>query len=484
MGKKGKMNKKQSESKTREEYNPIDDESVSLDEDELLEETTMKLGISSEAISHSIESRVPAENELPESDSETDLDGEEISKDSEIGENYKLEPIDANSNPTFKEVEAKASEFRKAIKNEASDLNKRHKFNLKFSDFSQDSPNFKEHISNIFGNTLVPEPAVIAEMELGELLDTGKFVQITANIEGYDIEHLGLDYSNIHSLPDMLVVIHNLNRLFKYKFMDIHDSSFQFNSILKSTLGFLEKNIGVECSRGEGAIIRSFIGKCIILLNTQVEDSLRIPGANNVHTNLIQTLSPDIETMNKSISRNGSRLNVSWLSFVNGLMSTDNKNAIYRHTSYKLLNDRLIACYGGNPQINRWFGLIEHFFGTILKSYIPSVICDYFYTLRSIYIVVRLITIYQTRELYKDKSPDEVATDLRMIGMLGSIIYESLFNSLRTLARSFPRMNGDSTISPQLQQYIHVHMICGGQYHFLRSFEKSIPILANSIVHR
>ena len=112
MGKKGKTNKTRNETKPREEYNPIDDESVSLDEDELLEETTAKLGISTEAISHSIETRVPAENELPESDSETDPEGEEISRDSEIGENYKLEPIDASANPTFKDVEAKANEFR------------------------------------------------------------------------------------------------------------------------------------------------------------------------------------------------------------------------------------------------------------------------------------------------------------------------------------------------------------------------------------
>ena len=491
MGRKGKSNKqskqqaKQQQQSGGENYIPIDDESVSIDEDELLEATTTQLGISTDAIIQSIEHREAATNDLPEDDTDSEIDDEDIQKDSAIPDDYTLQPIDINSNISPEEaINAKADEFRRAIKNEASDLNKQHKFSISFAEFAQDSAMFKEHISNIFGNVLVPESAIIAEREIGELLDTGRYVETTANIEGYDVEHVGLDYSNMHSLPDMLVVVHNLNRLFKHKFMNLTDSSFQFSAILKNTLSFLEKNIGVECSRGEGSIIRSFIGKCVVLLNTQAEDALRIPGANNVHTTLIQTLTPDIEAMKKSIARAGSRLNVSWLSFVNGLLSTDNKNSIFRFAGYKLLNDRLIACYGGNPQVARWFGLMEHFFGTMLKSYIPSVICDYFYAVRSIFIVVRMITIYQTRELYRDKTADEVATDLRMIGMLGTIIYESLFNSLRTLARSFPRMNDEKTISPQLQQYIHVHMICGGQYHFMRSFEKSIPVLANSIVHR
>ena len=475
-------------------YNPIDDESVSLDaeeEAEFIEKATEKLGISQTSIIQSIENRTQP-TEPAESDSDTSAANEEISEEKGIGKDYVLKPIETEKKqPTREDVEAKAKEFRAAIKNEASDLNKQHKLEIHYEDFAPTSPNFNKHLANMFGTVRVPPSAVEAERDRGELLDTSVFVETTAGVKDYKIEHVAVDLSNVHSLPDMVVIVHKLNSLFKYSFMNIHTTDFQFNTIINKTLAFLEQNKCYECSKGDGNIIRSFIGKCIILLNTQAEDALRLPGINNVHVDLVQTLMPDIEQMNKSIARSGSRLYVSWLTFVNGLLSVDNKNSVYRHSSYKLLNDRLIACYGADPRVPKWFGVIEHFFGTMLKSYIPSIVCDYFYALRSVYIIVRLITIYQAKRLYAGKTVDEIATDLRMIGSLGVIIYESLFNSLRTLMRSFPKLANEekkeiedpsnNPISPEFQQYIHVHMICGGQYHLLRAIEESIPVLAGSL---
>ena len=433
-------------------------------EEKLIDNVTDYLGISDDKIRENISSCKPGTDAIPEDDSESDIPSE-ISEEKCTNEKTENPEIDV-------------AEFRRNIKNEASKLNKSYSIKLNAEEFNND-----KYTTMLVGCALIPRDAIRAQEELGELLDTSKFIEITADVEGYDVKNSGVDNSKIHGVSEQVVALHKANNLFKHIFLDLHDTNFKFSSILPNTISFLSKYSSMMSTIGETKLIQSFIGKCIILLNTKTEDALRTPLSNNVHPELIHLLTEDIKSISDSIGRQGSRIQSLWLVFINGLFSRDNKGAVYKNDGYKVLNNRLLACYGRDPSVTNTFGLLEHFFGTMLKSYPPSIICDYFYSLRSVFIIARLVTIYQLTNLHIDKSIDEVASDLRLIGMIGSIIYESLFNSMRTLYRTLPRINGEEP-SSELTGYLYSHTIFGGQYQLLRAVEKSLPALAWVITQR
>lgn len=353
-------------------------------------------------------------------------------------------------------------ELCRQLKDEASDFSRLHGIRV-------DIPYLQEHKAEL-RNVLIGM-AMCPAVDKGVLIDTSAFVSAAAMAKGYDVLNASADTGLLHQLPEQLVICQRAEEIFGRQFININSPNFSFSEIIVNICKMIEDKGDIPSKFGELSMVRSFMTKLIIFLNTNFESSLRVDGGNNVGADVYALLKDDI----KQFVIADKVMNVSWMSFVNGLLSKENKACVYRFKSYEELNRHM-------SESLKEGGVLEHLLGTMLKSFIPSTIIDHFYAIRTVYIIARLLTIYQHEKIFSGKSVEEIAKELKTIAALGLMTYENIFNSTRMMTRTVPRIHGKKEMTPEFSNYIMCHMIVGGQFFLLRAIERALPVLAIELV--
>jgi hypothetical protein len=154
---------------------------------------------------------------------------------------------------------------------------------------------------------------------------------------------------------------------------------------------------------------------------------------------------------------------LSWCSFKDILLDFKQDGRIYKHNNNNTLNDLIKKISHANFSF-------EGLLASALKCYTPSIALDYFYALKSIYILGRLISIYV-------QSTKKISVvDLYHIASSVLISYENKFHILSQVPRAVPKY--EKGLSEETQAYFINHLITGPQYMLLKMIEKCLPIIA------
>ena len=289
----------------------------------------------------------------------------------------------------------------------------------------------------------------------------------TFKYDSYDSPNVAIE----HSIPEKVVITTRLNTIFSHEFIDPAKGNFHFSDLDKQLLTFLHKHRNLGTIKLEYTMVKAFLCKLIIALNTSCELALRDNTKPTIGTDFKQAILPDIETMKKLQSNIGKTFK-SWTTFLNTLLSIDSDNTIYVHNNNASLNDKLSLAFNNDF-------LTEHLLGNMLKCYLPSVAVDYFYAIKAIYIISRLTSVYIQKHLYFNKSLNAIVQDLYVIGASGIISYENKSFIFKQMPRTLPSYK--NAITENTKMYILNHFFTGGQYYLLKMVERSIPVLVNNI---
>lgn len=379
---------------------------------------------------------------------------------------------------THEKLEEKRVQAIKNIKSKASELSKK---GLEFDGSVYDDPNeTNKFLRMIVGCMMVPPNSIQAEAQTLHMneaerwkISTDEFIQ---KVSFYpDFKCFQAPPENLlHSPDEILVICHDLNELFQFNFLDIHSTNFQFNEIPSRILKFTNKYTDLKTTAFEENFLKAIYSKIEILLNTNVESAFR---SNSIKvTNDFWTAFGGYLKEMEQIQGRQEKLRASWNEFIVALFSMRVKNQIYRHVSYSNLNEMLNTCYRPDG-----FLLIEQLVGNSLKCYFPTIIRSYFFMIRSVYMMARMVAIYSFLKLHKDKPKEQVRKELYEIGAICTIAYETKYHMWKSEERAPIHGLKNEEISPQVQEYARNHVINGGQYFLLKSIETSLPVIADSL---
>jgi hypothetical protein len=279
----------------------------------------------------------------------------------------------------------------------------------------------------------------------------------------YDAPDVKLPYS----IPERSAYLLKFNKLFKYCFFD--ETSLNFANVDSNISKFLSNNSSLPTLEIEYDLLRKFIVKLIIQLCTSTELAFKDPNASRISQKLKEVIKQDVKELN-NIQQNG-KISESFNILYTSLIGIKDENLIYNFKDYQTLNSQLSECY-------KIDFLSENLLGNLLKCYLPSLIIDYFYVIKMIYLCVRLLSYYMQRINRKNK--DQTFNDLHIISTAIAICYENKQMLFKQLFRKTPRYpNGE--IHHETEAYLFSHHAVGGQYYLLKTLEKSFPIIYSII---
>lgn len=445
----------------------LNDDAVEVIEFEDSQEFTGEKSITDEKLEHK---EVSADSEHDDSKPPAkvvEMDGKKV--EISVGKGEEMTP---------EKLEEKRVQAIKNIKSKASELSKK---GLEFDGSVYDDPDeTNKFLRMIVGCMMVPPNSIQAEAQTLHLdeaerwkISTDEFIQKVSFYPDFKCFQAPPE-KLLHSPDEILVICHGLNELFQFNFLDIHSTDFQFNEIPSRILKFTNKYTDLKTTAFEENFLKAIYSKIEILLNTNVETAFR---SNSIKvTNDFWTAFGGYLKEMEQIQGRQEKLRASWNEFIVALFSMRVKNQIYRHVSYSNLNEMLNTCYQPDG-----FLLIEQLVGNSLKCYFPTIIRSYFFMIRSVYMMARMVAIYSFLKLHKDKPKEQVRKELYEIGAICTIAYETKYHMWKSEERAPIHGLKNEEISPQVQEYARNHVINGGQYFLLKSIETSLPVIADSL---
>lgn len=445
----------------------LNDDAVEVIEFEDSQEFTGEKSITDEKLEHK---EVSADSEHDDSKPPAkvvEMDGKKV--EISVGKGEEITP---------EKLEEKRVQAIKNIKSKASELSKK---GLEFDVSVYDDPDeTNKFLRMIVGCMMVPPNSIQAEAQTLHLdeaerwkISTDEFIQKVSFYPDFKCFQAPPE-KLLHSPDEILVICHDLNELFQFNFLDIHSTDFQFNEIPSRILKFTNKYTDLKTTAFEENFLKAIYSKIEILLNTNVETAFR---SNSIKvTNDFWTAFGGYLKEMEQIQGRQEKLRASWNEFIVALFSMRVKNQIYRHVSYSNLNEMLNTCYQPDG-----FLLIEQLVGNSLKCYFPTIIRSYFFMIRSVYMMARMVAIYSFLKLHKDKPKEQVRKELYEIGAICTIAYETKYHMWKSEERASIHGLKNEEISPQVQEYARNHVINGGQYFLLKSIETSLPVIADSL---
>lgn len=384
----------------------------------------------------------------------------------EIGDSSK------SKQPTDKEIIENIEKSKNKLINDINEQVKEMELNGNCKHIDPNAYNTNAKLFNVFyqyiiGKLFVPRNCVLT-------LDINEYINNTTvfKYNAFDAPNTSMQ----HPIPEKIIFLTKLNNIFNFKFVNSASGDFHFNDLDKQVTTFLYKYKDYGTTRLEYGIIKSLMGKLIIALNTSCELALRDNTKPRLSTEFKQAIIRDIECM-KYIQSPDGKLYTSWKTFLNSLLSIGSDNLIYVHDNYNSLNTKLKTAYDNDF-------LTENLLANMLKCYLPSVAINYFYVIKSVYIVSRLLSIYIQEKLYittsKKKSFEEIVNDIYAIATVGAIMYENKSYIFKQMTRTLPKY--DKEITENTKMYILNHLLTGGQYYILKMFEESLPVVASLLV--
>ena len=276
-----------------------------------------------------------------------------------------------------------------------------------------------------------------------------------------------------HPIPEKVIFTEKLNKLFSHQFVNSKGGEFHFADLDAQLLLFASKHKELETLTFEYKLIKAALGKLMLSLNTDVELALRDNTRPTLNSAFKQVIVKDIQYM-KQLQNPEKKTFISWKTFLDTMLDTGGDKLIYVHDNYRNLNIKLEKAYSTDF-------LIENLVGNTLKCYLPSVALNYFYAIKSIYIIARLASIYIQLRLFKNKTLPQVIEDLYSIAVAGVIVYENKSFIYKQASRTLP--NYDKPLSNETKLYILNHLLTGGQFYLLKMLEESLPAIAADLVN-
>ena len=363
-------------------------------------------------------------------------------------------------------IKQRTEEIIHNINQQAADYEKAHSsLNIPIHQYIQSDENAK-HIAictDYLLNLLLIPQRNLHRLTMNEYINS-----VTSfKYDSYDSPNVAIE----HSIPEKVVITSRLNAIFSHEFVNPSKGNFHFNDLDKQLLTFLHKHRNLGTLKLEYTMVKAFLCKLIIALNTSCDLALRDNTKPTLGIEFKLAIIPDIESMKKLQSNIGKTFK-SWTTILNTLLSIDSDNMIYVHDNNTSLNNKLSVAFNNDF-------LTEHLLGNMLKCYLPSIAVDYFYAIKAMYIVTRLTSVYLQKQLYHNKTTTDIIQDLYVIGASGIITYENKSFIFKQMPRTLPSYkNGITEIT---KMYILNHFFTGGQYYLLKMFERCIPVLVNII---
>ena len=275
-----------------------------------------------------------------------------------------------------------------------------------------------------------------------------------------------------HSIPEKVIFTEKLNKLFDHQFVSSKTGDFHFADLDAQLLNFISEHKDKGTLSFEYKLIKSALGKLILNLSTDVELALCDKTRPTINSAFKQVVVKDVQYMKHLQNING-KTAMSWKAFLDTFLNTGADNLIYVHDTYRNLNIKLEKAYSTDF-------LIENFLGNMLKCYLPSVALNYFYAIKTIYVIARMTSLYIQLGLFKNKTQEQVMNDLFVIGAAGIIMYENKSFIYKQATRTLPSY--DKPLSNETKLYILNHLLTGGQYFIIKMLEESLPSITTDLV--
>lgn len=279
---------------------------------------------------------------------------------------------------------------------------------------------------------------------------TNKFIT-EYDIHKYDWSN-GPDTSLMIEIPTQLVLVHKLNNLFDFRFIQESETSIKFNNLDKMVCSFIKRN-QIPTYKLPYDILKSMMKKILIASLTNVEQAFRSDKIW-ISPSFKKYVLDDIIIM-ESLS---DKLKNSFKIFHTELLKTKDAK-LFNNT--KIL-DHLINTI---PDFE-----LEEIVASSIKCMTPCFILDYFNAIKSVYIFVSLLNIYMNK--ISNKTLKYQQEDISLIAKISSIIYQNTRLNQNTTGRQLPAFDGK--ISEVTQMYYLNHTIVGPQFLLLKLMEESV----------
>ena len=326
------------------------------------------------------------------------------------------------------------------------------------------------YLNYLLGNTLLPD-------DVGNQLRAIDYINSITSFkyDPYDSPNQALQ----HTLAENVLTINKLNDIFEAEIIPVMIDNYHFDDIDEKVCLFLEKYKSINSTNLEYNLIRSFLAKLIYSLSTSTELALREKKVIHVDAKYKKALLHDLDIM-KHLQTNDGKFIQSWNKFIEAFFGLDGDNLVYNFESYTKLNSELEVAYKEDF-------LMEILLANTLKTYFPSISINYFYAIKSVYIMVRLLTVYIDKlkrdfiENHKNINVEKVMNDINVIGHIGTMIYEIKNYTFKQMSRTLPSCKNG--MHNKTEMYILNHIFTGGQYYLLKMLEKSLPCLGNLLAN-
>lgn len=323
---------------------------------------------------------------------------------------------------------------------------------------------FGAFIHYLVGACFVPS-SITTTLSMNEFINS----VTTFKYDSYDSPNMSI----VHPLSETVIYLKRLSSIFGEEFLSSVAQNWKFDSLDDKIATFLSRFNHIPSIKLEYELIRSFMGKVIISLSTTTDLAFRESQTPLVTAQYRSVIEYDIAVMNKLMNKN-SKLSQSWEKFMDAFYGTSADNFVYVHENYTKLNEKLATAYKNDY-------LTEILLANALKCYFPSISLNYFYVIKCVYLIVRMIGVYVHLQIDRgiSKSLTEIMNDLNVIAAVGTIVYENKNYLFKQTQHSLPR--GPDNVSEKTNMYILNHLFTGGQYYLLKMFERSVPALSDMV---
>lgn len=355
-------------------------------------------------------------------------------------------------------IDSAKQEFITSLANDVAQLEQTNNISIDISQYTSPHSHYR---SLLLSHLFVPS-FVTTTLSMNQLINS----ITTFTYETYDSPNTSLQ----HKLSESVIHLKRLSSIFNFEFLSSVTSKWKFDELDDKIATYLTQYKTLPSTKLEYELIKTFIGKLIISLETTTERAFREQQTPLVNAQYRSVISYDVAVMNKLQS--DTKWFQSWSKFMDAFFATKAENFVYIHSSYEKLNEHLSVAYDNDY-------LIEILFANILKCYFPSISLNYFYVVKCAYLIARMVNVYVHKLMndkeFKNKDLTTVMNDLNTIAAVGVIIYENKNYIIRQTAHSLPKSNNNSDISEKTKMYILNHLFTGGQYYILKMFEKCLP---------
>lgn len=380
----------------------------------------------------------------------------------------------------------------KKMKNEAANMKE---FSFPLSSMPKNSEQYIESMQLLLTPLFVPDACIKAESHYSsddlehKYITIDSFVKSITHIDGYSWKNMPNE-TMLHSFAETFLITKKMNKLFKFKFADTSDTNFRVADVTDGLFRFLELHLNDEdASIFEHRFVVCILGKMEILLNTERNIWLK-SDMISVDDNVLTVFKPELDMMRRLQSEDVGCLGKSWKTFVSALFNLEGrKNMCFdiKLRTYDVLNKVLAVgyCYdhiGKDKKVEVSY-VIEELIGNTLKMYSNAVVQSFFFAIRTLYIMARLISLYlhEIKKGEKNKDAEEIATNLKVIAGFALLTYEIKYQMWKETIKTPFKISGGEELSVQAQVFVNNFVICGGQYFLLKAIEKALPALAYDI---